>query len=265
MNKIILIILLLYPLQLLQGSIVVLNGLTHTHQVEHGKVYKGKIEIQNAGNHPQSVKIFLQDYSYQSNGVVEYNAPNTNHKTNSNWLKLNTNLVTLGVKEKAEIHYELTIPEWLAEPGSYWSVIMVEPVDDINPIKEESGINIRSIVRYAIQIITDYESDQGKPELKFNSVNLEQKDSKKTLKVAVSNAGNLYCKTMASIEIYDRTNGEKVGIYRSDLISLLPNTSKTINIDLSQVPPNKYNAVLIAVDEEENAFALNVELEIKDE
>jgi hypothetical protein len=31
------------------------------------------------------------------------------------------------------------------------------------------------------------------------------------------------------------------------------------------MPPEKYNAVLIATDEEENAFALNVELEVKND
>ena len=31
------------------------------------------------------------------------------------------------------------------------------------------------------------------------------------------------------------------------------------------MPPEKYNAVLIATDEDENAFALNVELEIKND
>jgi hypothetical protein len=37
-------------------------------------------------------------------------------------------------KEKTEIFYEITVPDQALDPGSYWSVIIVEPVEDINPV-----------------------------------------------------------------------------------------------------------------------------------
>lgn len=256
---------LILQFSFLRAGIVILNGLTHSYKIENGKVYKGKVAIENTGSNPQSVKIFLQDYTYHADGTINYTALCTNKRSNGEWLKLNTNLVTLKGKEKTEIFYEITIPNQAMDPGSYWSVIIVEPVEDIKPSDSKPGVSITSIIRYAIQVITDFETEKAKPDLKFESIKVEKQEGKQTAKIAIANNGNLYCKPTASIEIYNRKTGEKVGTYSSLTMGLLPNTSKTFYIDISKVPPDKYKAAIIAADEEENAFALNVELEVKNE
>lgn len=249
----------------LQASIVVLNGLTHFYKVENGQVYKGKITLQNTGNTAQNVKIFLQDFSYHADGTTYYTAPHTNEKSNTDWIKLNTDLVSLKAKEKTEVSFEINIPDKIAQSGTYWSVIIVEPVEDIKPSNNSPGINITSIVRYAIQVITNYDTENVKPSLKFESVKIEKEGQQRSVKIAVANNGNVYCKPTANIEIYNRKTGEKVGTFSSMTMALLPNTSKSFNIDISKILPDKYNAVIIATDEDENAFALNVELEVKND
>ena len=39
----------------------------------------------------------------------------------------------------------------------------MEPIDDIKPSDAKVGVNITSVVRYAIQIITDYKTENIKP------------------------------------------------------------------------------------------------------
>lgn len=259
------LIIFLFSVCFLQANIVILNGLSHNHKVENGQVYKGKISIENISNQPQSVKLFLQDFTYQSDGSINYTAPNTNIKTNTNWIKLNTNLISLKAKEKTEIFYEITVPKQITDPGSYWSVVIVEPVENIKPSNEKQGINITSVVRYAIQIITDVDSEKAKPDLKFEDLKIEKEEGKQILKIAIANKGNLYCKPTATAEIYNKKSGEKLGTFSSLAMGLLPQTSKSFHVDISKMPPAKYNAVLIATDENENAFALNVELEVKND
>ncbi len=75
--------------------------------------------------------------------------------------------------------YEITVPDEVTAPGSYWSVIIVEPVDDIKPSDDKPGVNITSVIRYAIQVITDIETEKAKPELKFESVKVEKEEGKK--------------------------------------------------------------------------------------
>ncbi|KPH12219.1 DUF3324 domain-containing protein [Chryseobacterium sp. ERMR1:04] len=256
---------LLIPFTFLQASIVVLNGLTHNYKVENGQVYKGKIAIENTGSKPQSVKIFLQDFSYQADGTISYTNPHTNERTNTDWIKLNTNFITLKGKEKTEVYYEITVPKQLSKPGSYWSVFIVEPVEDIKPSDSKQGVNITSIIRYAIQVITDYDAEKVKPDLKFESVKIEKEEGKQIVKIAIANKGDIYSKPTASIEIYNRKTGQKMGVFSSQAMGLLPKTSKSYHIDLNKIPPDQYNAVIIATDEDENAFALNVELEVKND
>lgn len=43
---------LLVNISFLHASIVILNGLTHNYKVEGGKVYKGKISMENTDNIP---------------------------------------------------------------------------------------------------------------------------------------------------------------------------------------------------------------------
>lgn len=265
LKRTIFFIILMFSSYFVKANIVILNGLSHNYKVENGQVYKGKISIENTSNQTQNIKLFLQDFNYQSDGSIQYTVPNTNPKTNAHWIKLNTNLINLKAKQKTEVLYEITVPKQVADEGSYWSVIIVEPVDNIKPSNEKEGVNITSIVRYAIQIITDIDSEKAKPNLKFEGVKIEKEDKLQILKIAVANEGNLYCKPSVAIEIYNKKNGDKIATFSSLPMGLLPQTSKSFYIDISKMPPEKYNAVLIATDEDENAFALNVELEIKND
>lgn len=264
-KRILLFIILILPFSFSQANIVVLNGLSHNYKVENGRVYKGKISIENTGNQTQDVKLFLQDFTYQADGSINYTVPSTNPKTNAEWIQLNTNLISLKPKEKTDVFYEIKIPSQTNDAGSYWSVIIVEPVENIKASNEKQGINITSVVRYAIQIITDVDSENVKPNLKFEGIKIEKEQEKRILKVAIANEGNLYCKPTASIEIYNKKNGQKIETLSSLPMGLLPQTSKSFHIDITKMPPDQYNAVIIATDEDENAFALNVELEVKND
>lgn len=264
-KRIFLFLIFILSFGFLHASIVVLNGLTHNYKVENGQVYKGKISLENTGSKPQNVKLFLQDFTYKADGSIIYSIPNTSEKTNAGWIKLNTNLLTLKAKEKTEVFYEITIPKKVLESGSYWSVIIVEPIEDIKPSDSKDGVNITSIIRYAVQVITDYDAERAKPNLKFESVKVEKEEGKNTVKIAIANNGNLYCRPTATIEIYNRKNGEKIGTFSSLAMGLLPQTSKSFYIDINKIPPDKYNAVILATDDDENAFALNVELEVKND
>lgn len=265
LKHITLFLILILPFSFAKSNIVILNGLSHQYKVKNGQNYRGKISIENTGNQPQTVKLFMQDFSYQANGSILYTAPNTNSKTNSEWVKINTNLISLKPKQKTEVLYEINTPNENIEAGSYWSVIIVEPVDNIKPSDEKQGVNITSVVRYAIQIITDIDSEKAKPDLKFQEMKIEKENKRQFVKIAIVNQGNLYCKPTVAIEIYNKKNGDKIANFASQAMGLLPETSKLFYIDISSVPPERYNAVLIATDEEDNAFALNVELEVKDE
>src|SRR5690606_7182416 len=205
-----------------EGSIVVLNGLTHTYKTEKGQVYTGKIELKNTGTAPKSVKLYLQDLSYSFDGTIHYTAPNTNKKTNADWIELSTNLVKLEANQSLEVVYQVTVPDTVAQEGSYWSTIIVEPIEEINPHTATTGVQITSIVRYAVQVITDYVTSPLTPELKFEKIGIESTDQSKILQVALSNKSEIYCKATATIEVYDIEGNMVDSPFESPTMGLLP-------------------------------------------
>lgn len=264
LNRIASILVLLIIFHSANAGIVVSNGLTHIHKIESGNIVKGKISIQNTGTEAQNVKIYLQDLSYKSDGTIIYAQPNTHNKSNTSWIKLATNFITLKAGEKTDLLYEITAPDSIENAGSYWSVLIVEPVKEI-PLNNQSGVNITSVVRYAIQIITNYKTEDLKSDLKFESVKIVKEENRNVLKVAIANTGNIYCKTVASIELFNAKTGQKAGVFSSLPMSLLPNNSKMFSIDIGKILPGQYSTVIMASDEEENSFALKTELNIRND
>lgn len=248
-----------------KAGIVIHNGLTHVYNMNHAGVYKGRISLENTSKRSQIVKVYLQDISYKWSGEIYYTTPPSHPFSNAAWITLGGTLLTLQAGEKMDIPYEINVPNEQLASGSYWSVIIVEPEQNIDSPKDNNSIAISSVVRYAIQVISNYKSDELQPHLKFESVKMDTTQQKKILKVAILNDGSLFCKPTASIDIYDNKTGQIVGTYSSVTMSLLPNNSKSFLIDISSVPKGKYATVIIATDENENAFALNVELEVKND
>lgn len=262
---IILILSLVFQFHLVQAGIVVHNGLSHFFQVENGKNYKGKIVLENTGKETSQVKIYLQDVSYRADGTINYDAPSTEKKrSNAGWMQLSTNLLTLKPGEKTDFLYEMNVPDQLAAKGSYWSVFIVEPVKDIKP-NDKAGVSITSVIRYAILVVADIYSESAKVDLRFENVKIVKEDNNRILKVAIANTGELFCKPVAFIDIYDKKTGQKKGRFTGTAMGLLPDNSKYFSINIESLSPGLYNAVLMAIDENDNTFALKTDLEIGNE
>lgn len=265
MKYIILSTLFLLSFLLGHSSIVIQNGLTHQYTIDKNVVYKGKIQMLNTGDKIQNVKLYLQDLSYNAAGTVNYSPPMSHARSNTGWIKIETSLVQLKANEKKDILYEIHVPKDSLLAGSHWGVIIVEPTDDYNPAEKKTGITISSVVRYAIQIITNYQSDQLKANLSFKGIKLSKVEGRRILNIALANTGDIFLSPIVSIDFYNPNTGAKLGSFSSIKMGLLPNNSKTFNIDISSILAGNYKTVLLATDKDDNAFAVNVALEIKND
>jgi hypothetical protein len=61
-------------------------------------------------------------------------------------------------------------------------------------------------------VITDL-GRKAKPDLKFEGVKIEKENGRQILKVAIANKGNLYCKPIVVIEMYDKKSGQNQGLF----------------------------------------------------
>ncbi len=241
-------------------SIVISNGLTHIHKVEEGQVVRGYIEIQNAGFQKQAVRVYQKDYSFSHDGAVFYDEPHTNVRSNANWIDFSPAYMELDPHQKSVINYEVTIPEGQELLGSYWSVLMVEGIVSAKPELPQSGLNISTIMRYAIQIATNI-GDTGTNNLEFVEAKLDRIDGQKVGSVALINNGERLLIPEVSIELFDK-EGQSVRVIKTAKKKIYPGTSARFLLGLEDLPMGEYEAVVLADCSEADVFGLNLSLSL---
>ncbi len=259
------LILLLFSFCISNASIIILNGLSHNYKVEKGNKYKGFVRIMNSSDSSQGVKLFLNDYSYKASGEIFYSKPSDYNRSNVDWIDLSSNYLTLKPKQRYDLYFEITVPENIDISGSFWSVLIVEPVDDIKPSNDKEGIKVRSVVRYAIQIITTLEDDLAKANLEFQNVKVNKNDGKRILEIDIANTGELYHKVNLRTEIYSSVDGSETEIIKGNIQGLFPETSKRFYVDISKIQKGDYKLILLADCQNDLIFGQNIDLSITNE
>ena len=242
------------------AGVLVLNGLTHIHEVAEGKSYRGHILLKNTGNTNQDVKIYQRDYSFNYKGEVHYPAPATYQRSNAEWIKLNANYITLLPNEEKKIPYELVVPTGEELVGSYWSVIMLEGVVQNKDITSKELMEIKTVLRYAIQIAANVQNS-GDRKLQFvNVAPVQGVDSLLHVDIDIENIGEVLLIPEISMELFDE-EGISVGILKADKKKVYPGTSVRFSINLNGTEPGKYQSLILADCGQEDIFGINLEID----
>lgn len=239
------------------GAILVLNGLTHVHNVSKGAEIYGKVRLKNDGKAPVRVLIYQQDLVAECGKTLEYVYNSGNAHSLARWLTTNVDEKTLAAGEEYEVVYTVRIPGEKVDNKSYWQVLMVESAE---PVKEESirGISVNSKVRYAIQVIVNVDGFES-PAITFENVDYTKGD-RPVLAVVLKNSGNYTALAKVSVELHNE-EGVKVKKLESLSRRVYPSFCNSFLIDLEGVPPGKYAGVIIA-DNGTDLFGSNLSLEL---
>ncbi|TAK31889.1 MAG: hypothetical protein EPO28_18050 [Saprospiraceae bacterium] len=245
----------------IRAGVIIINGLSHNYKVTPGQVYKGTIELQNTENSPQTLKIYKRDYKFYYTGEAIYDPPASHARSNAQWIDLSPSYMELKGMEKTIIKYEIAVPASAANlTGTLWSVIMVEGVNTIDTSSLDKGFNVQTVIRYAIQIATDIE-DTGVANLKFLNVGLNQAENERGIKIDVENVGERLLFPEMTLELFDE-KGNAAGVFKSDKRRIYPGTSISFNLDVGEVKPGSYKALLLANCSDEDIFGVNITIDI---
>ncbi len=249
-----------FPLSITAG-ISVENGLTHEFTVSPGNGYTGEIDITNYGDKDQYVKIYQKDYLFNYKGESFYEEPGSIARSNAGWIDINATYIKVPAHENINVRYEIKVPDD-SLTGSYWSVIMVESVNEIDTSNLSKGVNIRTVIRYAVQIITDIENT-GVRKLEFMATDLIKEDTVRYLQVDIQNPGERYFRPVLKLELFD-DGGNSAGVFEAGPRKIYPGTSVRMKIILNDVAPGHYQGLLVADTGEDEVFGVNISVEIKD-
>ena len=242
------------------SNIIILNGLTHENTASSGSSYKGTIQLQNTANTVKSVRVYQKDYWFSYKGETLHGEPGSLKRSNSKWITYNPEFVELQPDETRTIDFEVKIPADDSLRGTYWSVLMIENIVPPDTSNYNSGVTIKTSIRYAIQIITNI-GNTGNSNLQFNGLNLAKNENNSYISVALENTGETILKPVLSLELFDQ-NGNSVGVIKSEKRKTFPETSVTIVLNLEGIKPGTYNGVLIADCENDNVFGTNISFEL---
>lgn len=236
------------------GSIEVLGSLKHLSRGVAGDTIRGEIKLHNSESTDQEVKIYQTDLLYNFEDYTFYDEPITHSRSNANWIQYSPKTVIVRANENRFVQYEIIIPKSDTLVGTYWSVLMIEGVDPIEP--DKSGeLNISTVTRYAIQMITEIDN-KGIGELTFLNPTLIIEGDKFFLAVDIVNTGQHYISPIVSMELFD-DNGKSVAVIQTPKKGLYPKTSARFRLDLEGIENKKtYQGLIIADGSGEDVFGL---------
>ncbi|MFC1568757.1 hypothetical protein ACFL4L_00855 [bacterium] len=242
------------------AEVTVLGDLIHKNTVMIGDSLRGTISLLNDGDESKQVRVSHLDYHYDSSGSSLYPEPGTLPRSNASWLAFSPRQLTVPPNEKAEIYYQVHVPDQDTLAGSYWSVLMIEPIQDIDPEVDEN-FHIYTVFRYAIQIINTIHAT-GDVSLQFMQARITNEDSIRQLEIEMQNIGNLVVRPEVWIEVYAET-GEFLGKFSTQRAHILPTCSRRLKIDITELRAGIHKAIVIADCGDDYVFGLDIKLDIQ--
>lgn len=247
------------------AGITIESRMTDEHQAKAGESYRGKILLRNTDATPAEAKVYQTDYDFSVDKGILYGPPGRLARSNAKWTSLSREVVVIPGNSAETLDFEVKVPTGGGLSGTYWSVIMVEP---ISKSSAESGAQatqataqVRQVVRFAVQVVTHI-GKTGSGELAFSNPQIVSAQDKHFLEIDVANTGQRWLIPGFWLELYSES-GNPIGKFQAEQTRLYPGTSSRIKIDLGNTPKGKYLGMVAADGTGDNLFGANVELEIK--
>jgi len=253
------------------ANISLISQMTQSFDVIEGESYQGLLKLYNNGDQVQDVRIYQTDYRFDAEGHSFYEKAGTLARSNAGWIEINNSIVSVPPKESINLPYRIIIPEDKNLVGTYWSMIMVEPL----PIRDSTGsanslmeeeqdvkIGVKQSFRYGVQIVTNL-GDDGKYKLNFTNSKLryDEKRDGYIFQVDLINKGEYWLSPVVWMEIYD-DYGSQVGRFKGRQLRIYPDTSIRQQIRVAKLRAGTYQALLIADNQDDNIFGIRYTLKV---
>ncbi|MGB9858245.1 MAG: hypothetical protein ACPLKX_09025 [Dictyoglomaceae bacterium] len=243
-----LFIFLLIPTPLF-ASVSIIGSLTREFIVLPGDKLEGGIILKNNKDKPVEVSIYQVDYLFYADGRNIYGKPGSNPRSNANWITISPKRLMVPPKATSTVSFKIQVPKESNLKGTYWSMIMVEPIGEvrIENIEDESGkikIGIHTVIRYGIQIITNI-SDTGEKKVKIlNRRLIRSSNNTYIFQLDLENIGERGLQPKVILELYSKKGGF-VGKFEADKRIIYPGTSVRYELNLKGIEKGEYKALMI--------------------
>jgi hypothetical protein len=248
------------------AQIGVVGALSRSMALTPGEEAQGRVIVRNDTDQARVVRAYLTDYQRSADGTTTYGEAGGQDRSNASWVHIVPAEQTIFPNGTASFNFLVRVPEDPALSGTYWSMLMVEPVSPsaLEPPPEgkngEVRISVGTTVRTGIHLITQIQGT-GRADLKFLDRALDRKEGRVFLRLDIENTGERHLGLGIWAELFDE-EGYSIGRFDAPRQGLFPKNSARIRVPLSGVPSGTYQALVVADDGGDNVFGARYEIVI---
>jgi hypothetical protein len=248
------------------SAITIPTGLTIEKTLSPGEAAQGRIEIINPDEEEVTVRIYQTDYMFYSDGTSEFAKPGGVARSNASWITYAPDRLVIPPRGRSEVSYRISAPNDPDLKGTYWSVIMVEPLakgalEPPSPEKGKVKLGVQAVFRHAVQMVTHI-GDTGKSAMEFGDKRLEKAEGHVFLVLDVKNTGERWLVPALYLDLYDGS-GRALGRFEGGRLRIFPGCSVRYRVSLGGLRLGKYNALVMLDAGEGQIFGAKYTLEVK--
>lgn len=243
------------------ANITIVENLSRMFVTESGAVIEDTIEVLNNGESDVAVRFYLSDYYFSAQGGVTYPEPGTLERSNSSWITLGADEITIPSGESMTVPYRIDVAG-VGLQGTYWSVIMVEEV--ASAVGAQSGTALSAVVRYAVQVATTIDP-VAPAELDFENPAFGKDESGNSIvSVEIANKGTRVLRARYYLDFFT-AQGAPLGRIEGNTRRTYPTTSVAQTFELGKLEPGSYLAIVVADAGEGDVFGAQYNLNVEPE
>ncbi|MBD3336072.1 MAG: hypothetical protein GF355_11210 [Candidatus Eisenbacteria bacterium] len=257
-----LLIVFLFPVPAFAGPISILGPLAHDVNILPGQTHHGAIIVRNDSAEPVDLVVYQTDYRFFADGSNHYPEPGSLDRSNAGWISYAPPQFTLASGAKHAIAWQVTAPHEETLRGTYWSILMVEPVGSrFQPHSASPGLHVAAAIRYGVQIATTIGS-QGSYDLVFDELSAAWKGAEASLHLELENTGEMKLSPSVWVEIFDLRGGS-MGRFGGNRKRIYPACSAAFDIPLPALAEGRYTALIVVDNGDDHVFGSQLTLRIR--
>lgn len=254
--KLLMVLLLCSPFA--SAGIMLTGGYTHTHELASGGVARGLFTLKNTGKKAAEVKLYMED---------SQNAKRNGH-SNLSWVSLSLNHLIIPPGGAKNVTYTINSPS--GKVGTYWSSLIVEPINNTSRESEQRNpnkqitVSIEQIIRHAITIVTNFKGGQANVVFSAPKMERDPKTGKRMFSLVAYNTGTAWVGqgVQSWIDVYDN-KGNSLGKLRGKSKGLFPKVKKRFSVDINQLKSGQYKGLFAIAPKNGQMFGADVNINIQ--
>jgi len=226
----------------------VVSPMEHHLAVPAGGRGSASLVIRNTGTRPLSLKLYLADSRFESDGSETELVLGTLGRSCAPWVEMGPELLELDPGETRNVFFDLAMPN--DARGSYWTKLYIEEISTPQPSEQSmSGRTYQVFMRQRMGVrIFEEVPGTARPEMIVERVQIESTLDGRDVILSVANTGNVLLRCRGWIEMRNSA-GEVVETIRpaSDgKFTLFPEARRTLTArSKMDLAPDTYTVLAI--------------------